>query len=107
MGRKTARPRSIRTSAGRSIAIRSRTATSRPPPTKGSVRPEQPQEPAASASSARMAFLQPRPNPGVFARAPSFAFNILKANQTNTLSQDRYRARLAGFDKLLKLFGAA
>jgi hypothetical protein len=54
-----------------------------------------------------MAFLQPRPNPGVFARAPSFAFNILKANQTNTLSQDRYRARLAGFDKLLKLFGAA
>jgi len=37
-----------------------------------------------------------RTNPGVFARLRSFAFNILKANQTDTLSQDRYRAGLAG-----------
>ncbi len=42
-----------------------------------------------------------RSNPGVFARLRSFAFNILKANQTDTLSQDRYRAALAGFDSLL------
>ena len=48
-----------------------------------------------------------RSNPGVFARARSFAFNILKANQTSTLSQDRYRACLAGLDNLLKLFGVA
>jgi predicted transposase YbfD/YdcC len=44
-----------------------------------------------------------RINPGVFARLRSFAFNILKANQTSTLSQDRYRAALAGIDNLLKL----
>ena len=42
-----------------------------------------------------------RTNPGVFARLRSFAFNILKANRTNTLSQDRYRAALAGIDNLL------
>lgn len=42
-----------------------------------------------------------RSNPGVFARLRSFAFNILKANQTDTLSQDRYRAALVGFDSLL------
>ena len=42
-----------------------------------------------------------RTNPGVFARLRSFAFNILKVNQTSTLSQDRYRAALAGFDSLL------
>jgi predicted transposase YbfD/YdcC len=44
-----------------------------------------------------------RTNPGVFARLRSFAFNILKANQTDTLSQDRYRAGLAGIAKLLKM----
>ena len=44
-----------------------------------------------------------RTNPGVFARLRSFAFNILKANQTDTLSQDRYRASLAGIKKLLSL----
>ena len=48
-----------------------------------------------------------RSNPGVFARARSFAFHILKANQNGTISQDRYRACLAGFDNLLKLFGVA
>jgi len=42
-----------------------------------------------------------RTNPGVFARLRSFAFNILKANQTDTLSQDRYRAGLAGIKNLL------
>jgi predicted transposase YbfD/YdcC len=40
-----------------------------------------------------------RSNPGVFARLRSFAFNILKANQTAT----RYRAALAGIDRLLKM----
>ncbi len=44
-----------------------------------------------------------RTNPGVFARLRSFAFNILKANQTETLSQDRYRAGLAGIKNLLSL----
>jgi hypothetical protein len=41
-----------------------------------------------------------RTNPGVFARLRSFGFNILKANRTDTLSQDRYRAALAGIEKL-------
>jgi hypothetical protein len=39
----------------------------------------------------------------VFARPRSFAFNILKANRTDTLSQDRYRAGLAGIKNLLSL----
>jgi hypothetical protein len=42
-----------------------------------------------------------RTNPSVFARLRSFAFNILKANRTGTLSQDRYRAALAGIDCVL------
>ena len=36
-----------------------------------------------------------RCNPGVFARLRSFGFNILKANQTATLSQDRIAPLLA------------
>ncbi len=44
-----------------------------------------------------------RTNPSVFARLRSFAFNILKANQTDTLSQDRYRAGLACIKNLLSL----
>jgi predicted transposase YbfD/YdcC len=44
-----------------------------------------------------------RTNPGVFARLRSFAFNILKANQVATLSQDRYRAALGGFNRLAQL----
>jgi len=44
-----------------------------------------------------------RCNPGVFARLRSFAFNILKANRTSTLAQDRYRAALAGLDNALTL----
>ena len=39
----------------------------------------------------------------MFAHLRSFAFNILKANNTNTLRQDRYRAALAGIDNLLTL----
>jgi hypothetical protein len=37
-----------------------------------------------------------RPNPSSFARRRSFAYNILKANHTGTLNQDRYRAALGG-----------
>ena len=48
-----------------------------------------------------------RTNPGVFARLRSFAFNILKANRTNTLSQDRYRAGLAGINELLKMLAVS
>src|SRR5450759_5120080 len=44
-----------------------------------------------------------RSKPGVFARLRSFAYNILKANKSNTLSQDRYRAALGGLWPLLKL----
>ena len=44
-----------------------------------------------------------RANPGVFARVRSFGFNILKANRTGTLSQDRYRAALGGLNNLLEL----
>jgi predicted transposase YbfD/YdcC len=38
-----------------------------------------------------------RANPGVFARLRSFAYNILKANQSaSSIPQERYRAALAG-----------
>ncbi|MBV8739550.1 MAG: hypothetical protein JO007_20305 [Alphaproteobacteria bacterium] len=47
--------------------------------------------------------LRIRSNPGVFARLRRFAFNILKANHSGTLSQNRYRAALAGIDNLLRL----
>jgi hypothetical protein len=33
----------------------------------------------------------------------SFAFNILKANASNSVSQDRYRAALGGVDRLAEL----
>ena len=42
-----------------------------------------------------------RHNPGIFARLRSFAYNILRRNQTGTFSQDRYAAALAVFDALL------
>jgi len=48
-----------------------------------------------------------RTNPGVFARLRSFAFNILKANRTDTLSQDRYRAGLAGIKNLLRMLAVS
>ena len=41
-----------------------------------------------------------RASPGVFARIRGFGFNILKANRTDTTSQDRYRAALAGIENL-------
>lgn len=44
-----------------------------------------------------------RSNPGVFARLRSFAYNILKANPSGTLPQDRYRATLGGIKLLLKI----
>jgi hypothetical protein len=44
-----------------------------------------------------------RCNPGVFARLRSFGFNILKANRTGTLSQDRYRAALGCFEALSEM----
>ena len=44
-----------------------------------------------------------RTNPGVFARPRSFAFNVLKANQINTVRQDRCRAAIVGVATLLKL----
>jgi len=42
-------------------------------------------------------------NAGVFARLRSFAFDILKANRTGSLSQDRYRVALGGFKRLSRL----
>jgi predicted transposase YbfD/YdcC len=44
-----------------------------------------------------------RCNPGIFARLRSFAYNILRINQTDTINQDRYRAALGGIDYLLSL----
>jgi len=46
-----------------------------------------------------------RTNPGVFARLRSFAYNILKANRSNSLPQDRYRAALGGIKRILKMLG--
>jgi hypothetical protein len=43
-----------------------------------------------------------RHNPGVFARLRSFAYNILRCNQTSTFNQDRYAAALGGVSALLK-----
>ena len=44
-----------------------------------------------------------RCNPGIFSRIRSFAYNILRVNQTDTLAQERYRSALAGVDYLLSL----
>ena len=44
-----------------------------------------------------------RTNPGVSACLRSFASSIPKANRTDTLSQDRCRAGLAGIKELLKM----
>jgi predicted transposase YbfD/YdcC len=44
-----------------------------------------------------------RKNPGIFARIRSFAYNILRVNQTDSLAQDRYAAALGGLDFLLSL----
>ena len=41
-----------------------------------------------------------RKNPGVFARIRSFAYNILRFNQSDTIPQDRYAAALGGLESL-------
>ena len=42
-----------------------------------------------------------RKNPGVFARLRSFAYNILKSNQTDTIPQDRLAAAFGGLKSIL------
>jgi len=44
-----------------------------------------------------------RKNPGVFARFRSFAANILRFNQRNSVRQDRYAAALGSYQALTKL----
>ena len=41
-----------------------------------------------------------RRNPGIFARLRSFAYNILRFNQSDTIAQDRYAAALGGLESL-------
>ena len=44
-----------------------------------------------------------RKNPGVFARLRSFAYNILKCNQTDTIPQDRLAAAFGGLKSILSM----
>ena len=44
-----------------------------------------------------------RKNPGVFARLRSFAYNILRFNQKDSIAQDRYAAALGGLDILFSM----
>jgi predicted transposase YbfD/YdcC len=44
-----------------------------------------------------------RKNPGIFARMRSFAYNILRINQSDTIAQDRFAAACGGIDHLLSL----
>ena len=44
-----------------------------------------------------------RKNPGIFARMRSFAYNILRCNQSDTIAQDRYAAALGGLKFLLSM----
>ena len=44
-----------------------------------------------------------RKNPGIFARLRSFAYNILKSNQTNTLPQDRLAAAFGGLKSIFSM----
>jgi hypothetical protein len=44
-----------------------------------------------------------RMNPGIFARMRSFAYNILRINQSDTIAQDRYAAALGGIDAIFAL----
>jgi predicted transposase YbfD/YdcC len=44
-----------------------------------------------------------RRNAGIFARIRSFAYNILRFNQSDTIAQDRYAAALGGLDALCAL----
>jgi hypothetical protein len=44
-----------------------------------------------------------RKNPGVFARIRSFAYNILRINQSDTIAQDRYAAALGGLKSIISM----
>jgi predicted transposase YbfD/YdcC len=44
-----------------------------------------------------------RQNPGVFARMRSFAYNILRINQSDTIAQDRYAAALGGVESIFSM----
>jgi predicted transposase YbfD/YdcC len=44
-----------------------------------------------------------RHSPGIFARLRSFAYNILRFNQSDTIAQDRYAAALGGLNSLAAL----
>lgn len=44
-----------------------------------------------------------RKNPGVFARLRSFAYNILRINQSDTIAQDRYAAALGGLNAIFSM----
>jgi DDE family transposase len=44
-----------------------------------------------------------RKNPGIFARMRSFAYNILRINQSDTIAQDRYAAALGGLNSLFSM----
>ena len=44
-----------------------------------------------------------RQNPGVFARMRSFAYNILRINQSDTIAQDRYAAALGGIESIFSM----
>jgi hypothetical protein len=44
-----------------------------------------------------------RKNPGIFARLRSFAYNILKSNQTGTIPQDRLAAAFGGLKSILSM----
>jgi hypothetical protein len=44
-----------------------------------------------------------RRNPGIFARIRSFAYNILRFNQSDSIAQDRYAAALGGLNALCTL----
>jgi predicted transposase YbfD/YdcC len=44
-----------------------------------------------------------RTNPGIFARLRSFAYNILKCNQTDTIPQDRLAAAFGGLKSMFSM----
>jgi predicted transposase YbfD/YdcC len=44
-----------------------------------------------------------RKNPGIFARMRSFAYNILRINQSDTIAQDRYAAALGGLVSIFSM----
>ena len=44
-----------------------------------------------------------RKNPGVFARLRSFAYNILRCNQSDTIPQDRFAAALGGLESMFEM----